>query len=326
MESASSGADGWTRRRFLEFASAAGAVATAPPEAASSASRTAVAASSASGSSPAPPVPSAGLADHPGLAPIGPIVDVNVWLGRWPTRRLPLDDPARLVDRLRARGVVRAWAGTFDGLLHKDLRAANDRLARECREFGDGLLLPFGTIHPGLPGWREELARCREVHGMRGVRLHPDYHGIPPDDPRTAEALHRVAEAGLIVQMAMQMEDERMMHPRLRVEPAKVGSLAEVVRGVPGLRLVLLNASRATRPDELGPLLASGEVYLELSGAEGIGAAGRLLGSAPASRVLFGSRAPLFVWEAARLALHESALDDATRASVAHGAADRLLG
>ena len=51
------------------------------------------------------------------------IIDVNVSLSRWPFRRLIGDEPADLVARLRKRNVVQAWAGTFDGLLHKDLAA-----------------------------------------------------------------------------------------------------------------------------------------------------------------------------------------------------------
>src|SRR5262245_44100887 len=59
----------------------------------------------------------------------GGIVDTNVWLSRWPFRRLPLDETPALVTKLRTAGVVAAWAGSFDGMLHKDLASANTRLA-----------------------------------------------------------------------------------------------------------------------------------------------------------------------------------------------------
>ena len=67
------------------------------------------------------------------------IIDVNVNLSRWPFRRLIGDETPELIKKLRAHNVDQAWAGTFDGLLHKDISSANARLAEECRENGRGI-------------------------------------------------------------------------------------------------------------------------------------------------------------------------------------------
>ena len=63
-----------------------------------------------------------------------PIVDVNVNLSHWPTRRMREDETPMLVAKLKAHGVVEAWAGSFDGLLHKDIAAVNARLVKECSD------------------------------------------------------------------------------------------------------------------------------------------------------------------------------------------------
>ena len=254
------------------------------------------------------------------------LIDINVNLSRWPLRRVPLDDTRALVAKLRQAGVTQAWAGSFDGLLHKDVAAVNARLAEECRKHGRGLLLPFGTINPMLPDWEEELRRCSEVHRMPGIRLHPNYHGYELAEPNFSRLLRLAAERHLIVQLAVIMEDERMMQPRLRVPPGDTAPLAGLVRQTPELRLVLLNSLSALRGQPLLNLLAAGEVYVEISMLEGVAGIERLLQRAPPDRVLFGSHAPLFYFESALLKLKESALTPSQTKAVRAGNAQRLRG
>ncbi len=253
------------------------------------------------------------------------LIDVNVNLGRWPMRRLPCEEPARLVAKLRSRGVTQAWAGSLDGLLHKDLGAVNARLAEGCRRHGRGRLLPFGSINPARPGWEEDLRRCVEVHRMRGIRLHPNYHGYTLDHPAFAQLLRQAVQRRLVVQLAVVMEDERMMHPLLRVEPVDTAPLAKLVRQTPGLRLVLLNALRTLQGESLKQLLLAGDVWVEIAMLEGVGGIGALLDQLPANRLLFGSHMPLFYFEAAELKLKESPLTRQHLVAISHAGARQLL-
>jgi uncharacterized protein len=253
------------------------------------------------------------------------LIDVNVNLSRWPARRVRGDDTASLVAMLRRHGVSQAWAGSFDGLLHKDIAAVNARLADECRRHGRGMLVPIGSINPALPGWEEDLRRCAEEHHMPGVRVHPNYHGCKLDQPEFARLLRLAAERHLIVQLALVMEDERMMHPLLRVEPVEVTPLASLVRQTPGLRLVLLNALRTLRGQPLRELIAAGEVCVEISMLEGVGGVANLLTEIPVHRVLFGSHAPLFYFESSVLKLKESPLSQEQLNAIRRGNAQRLL-
>ena len=257
--------------------------------------------------------------------PADSLIDVNVNLSRWPLRRLRGDDTSALIAMLRRQRVMQAWVDSFDGLLHKDIASVNARLADECRRHGRGLLLPFGSINPKLPDWEEELRRCAEEHRMPGIRLHPNYHGYKLDDPDFARLLRLAATRRLIVQLAVVMEDERMMHPLLRVEPVDTAPLIGLVKQTPGLRLVLLNALRTVRDRPLADLIAAGEVYVEISMLEGVGGIANLLAQAPMSRVLFGSHAPLFYFESALLKLKESPLSEEQLRAIRSGNAQRFL-
>jgi predicted TIM-barrel fold metal-dependent hydrolase len=237
-----------------------------------------------------------------------PIIDVNVTLGQWPTRRVPCDDLRRLVEKLREHNVVEAWVGSYDGSFYEDLTDVNNRLAADCRAVRQLRLLPFGEINPLLPNWQDELQRCAAHHRMPGIRLHPNYHGYALDDPEFGRVLKLAAEKNLIVQLAVLMEDERMMHPLMRVPPVDLAPLAAIVEQTPGLRLVLLNALKGPRDENFMRLLNAGAVYCEIAMLEGAGAVEQLITEVPADRILFGSHAPNLYFESALLKLKESAL------------------
>jgi predicted TIM-barrel fold metal-dependent hydrolase len=251
------------------------------------------------------------------------IIDTNAYLSRWPFRRLAGDEPADFVARMRSHGVGQAWVGSFDGLLHRDIGGVNARLAADCKEHGAGLLLPFGTVNPKLPDWQEDLRRCREQFRMPGIRLHPNYHGYTLADSEFAAVLRLAAQAGLIVQLAVGMEDERTQHPLMRVPVVDLAPLAGIVSTMPSLRLVVLNQKRDPRSKQIA---GAGQVWFDIAMVEGVGGVGSLARDLPAGRVVFGSHFPFFYFDSAALKVREAGFTDAEAKAILEDNARHLLG
>ncbi len=91
-----------------------------------------------------------------------------------------------LVGRMDTDGIVRALVlstaymsamdAVEEGRLPPDEERAtveleNDFCAAECARFPDRLI-PFCSVNPKRPWARDEIDRCAEMHGMRGVKFH----------------------------------------------------------------------------------------------------------------------------------------------------------
>lgn len=252
------------------------------------------------------------------------MIDTNVYLSRWPGRRLPGDETPALVEKLRAGGVAQAWVGSFDALLHRDIAAVNARLAEECKRKEAVTLVPFGGLNPTLPDWEDDLRRCREVHKMPGIRLHPNYHGYKLDEPVFARLLRLASERGLIVQIALRMEDVRTQHRLLAVEDVDATPLVKLLPEHRRARVVLLNSLSGMRADVLDKIIASGQVAVEIAMLEQVAGIEKLLKHVPVERVLFGSYFPFFAFEAAELKLRESLLAEMQRDAIRRGNAEAM--
>jgi predicted TIM-barrel fold metal-dependent hydrolase len=255
------------------------------------------------------------------------LIDTNVYLSRWPYRRLPYDRTQRLAQMLKQQGVARAWTGSFDALFHRDISAVNVRLAGECAAEGGGLFVPFGAVNPTLPDWEEDLRRCHEVHRMPGIRLHPDFHGYSLEDPRFTRLMELATARKLIVQLPLGMEDPRTQPPNGTFAAPHPGPLADLLPRMPGAKVVLLNFFRGYGYNRVLLVRLNGlpQVSFDMATVEGVDAVKEVLDSVGSIRLLFGSYAPYYNFDSSRLKLQESELSAEQLAAIRHGNASALM-
>ena len=248
------------------------------------------------------------------------IIDTNVSLFPWPFRRVPNDLPAALEHHLKKLGITEAWASTFEAVLHRDISAANQRLANACRNHP--LFRPVGAINPTLPDWEQDLRTCREKHPVHAIRLLPGYHRYALTEPFVERVLQLAAAGNLLVQIAVTLEDVRTQHPALRAADVELNPLAGLVNSVPQVRVQLLNL-RGRVPESLQKL---DQVSFDTSRADSTdGVPTRIRETAP-DRVLLGTHAPLLIPEASLIRLHESGrLDESQLEGVTSTNALRLV-
>lgn len=245
------------------------------------------------------------------------ITDVNVWLSRWPTRRLPLDETAALVDTLNSLQITEAWCASLDGLLHRDLRAVNRRTAAECRQHPAGLLRPAAVINPALPGWQADLEDCRELQ-ISILRLTPGWHSYDLTSPEFLQLLQAAAQYRMLVQICVRLEDPRIQHTLLQIPDVDPRPLLAPEITATGCSLMLLNALASTPLELAGQLATTAGIGFDTAMLEGLAGLERLTAALPPSRIHFGSYSPVFVPHAATLKLQESELPIPVRSAILH--------
>lgn len=163
-------------------------------------------------------------------------VDLTAFVGTWPWRLQASADPARLTgfaDRLGLEGLCVSHLASVFGF---DTNAGNEALWQVAAD--DQRLWPFVIINPTEPGWTEELERATR-NGARGIRLVPAYQGFGLSGPAVADLFEAADDLRLPVQVCVNLDDERVRHPRYAVDGIDSSAIAELIRARAGRRIGL---------------------------------------------------------------------------------------
>jgi predicted TIM-barrel fold metal-dependent hydrolase len=259
-------------------------------------------------------------------AAIGQLIDTHVYIDHWPHAHLLTDGLGALLATLRMNNVAQAWIGSFDGLFHKDIAAVNHRLADACAQQNGDILVPFGTVNLSLPDWEDDVRRCHESFHMRGIRLHPNYHGYTLDDPRFARLLDLAAGRGLIVQLVASLDDARHKWLTPNVTHVDLTPLAKVVATLPKVKLVIARAARSAVDEAIRSFAPLQRVYFDFARIGDADSLAKLVDRLSVNKLVFGSGAPLHSIDSMRSKLQYANLPIADRNEIAAETAARMIG
>ena len=228
------------------------------------------------------------------------LIDVNTYIGHWPFRQLRHNTVRALVRRMDQHGIDRAVVASLHGMFYKNVQPANEELAGETRRYLDRLI-PFATLNPTYPGWEEDLRRCAEDLGLCGIRLYPQYHGYPLNDPVGLELIDAATERGWAIQVPMRVVDRRQRHRWDLAEDLPVAAFEEIFSLRPQTRWMILNGVGLDGKR----LPAEARFLVEISRMTSVlqGTIPTLLETAGPEHVAFGTGMPFKVPEPALLKL-----------------------
>lgn len=245
------------------------------------------------------------------------IIDTNINLLEYPFRRLKYGKTGELVEKLKEHRISQAWAGSFEALFHKNIDAVNFRLAEECKNYGKGMLLAFGTINIAWPDWQEDLRRCHEDYKMPGVRIYPIYQTFDFNHPDFSKLVQEIANRNMILQIVGDIDDSRNIHPLVQLRGVNFEPIIDILKKVPNAKVQFVYWNNRVGGKVLERFIHETNVLLDTARIETNGGISRLIegkpwnGTAnpvPVTRILFGSHAPYFPIEDNLLKLFESPL------------------
>ena len=251
------------------------------------------------------------------------IIDVNAYVGHWPFRQLRHNTVQGLLRRMDAHGIDRAVVSSINGIFYKNPHASNEELDRQTRRHRDRLV-PFATLKPNYPGWEEDLRRCAEDMGFRGIRLYPQYHGYALTDSDSLDLIDAVTEKAWPVQVPMRVVDRRQRHEWDLARDLEPEEFEAAISARPQTGWMVLEGLGL---DELR-LPAEARYLMELSRMTSVlqRTVQAMMTSAGSQRVAFGTGMPFKEPRPAMLKLEHLDVSEADRERVAWRNAAEMIG
>lgn len=252
-------------------------------------------------------------------------VDFSCTIGPWAFRRLPATTADEVCKALRREGISRAVVSSLPAVLYKNPHAGNEQLIEELSP-ESRFFIPFAVLNPHFPGWREDLRRCAEDLGMRGLRLYPNYQRFSLRSRETRALIRMAAELRWPICVSVRLEDERFHHWAMKVKPTSIGAIAKLVAESPEATIVLSGGSYADLQAFFRAVGDAPNAYAEIGWVKSpLEAVKTCVEEFGAERLLMGTNFPFDVPWCGTEKIRRANIPDTAKRAILGGNAAKLL-
>ncbi|MES3016945.1 MAG: amidohydrolase [Bacteroidota bacterium] len=210
-------------------------------------------------------------------------------------------------------GTDMAVVSSLNGIFYKNTQFANEELFEEIRseKSYQSRFILFAVINPIYNGWKDDFNTSVNSLGMKGIRLHPIYHGYELDNPACVELVKMARDRGLPIALSLRMVDSR---PSSWLDVEKEWTLASImpiIRAVPDAKYLILNLANSIVLDEKDTaLLKKSDVIMDTSGRNVLDLGG-LLKTYGRDKFCFGTHSPVLDYCTGLLRIESLRADEA---------------
>jgi predicted TIM-barrel fold metal-dependent hydrolase len=256
------------------------------------------------------------------------ILDINVLLGRWPFMPLKYDNVAGVLTLMDRAGIDKGVVTSLNSVFYYDYEIGNREVGDACQQYPDRFI-PFAVINPNFCSWQEHLRECIDEYGIRGIKLHPDYHKFSLLRERASEVMQEARELDLPVYIQTSLLDLRHHPGYCFVAETPISEVATLVSRYWRNTFIIAGGKHfQTRVREL--INSAGKRQNFFLATDGIGGPfdglGPLAEQIGSSRLLFGTRIPILYAEASKLLLEQSKISPEDKSRIMGANATEILG
>ena len=135
--------------------------------------------------------------------------DYNIFVGKWPFYDLPRSTIGELDALHKPYGIDGGYVSSLESIFYNDFYDSEYKLSEILK---DTKYHHVVTPNPAFVESAVTLERCIRDFDVKGIRLHPEYHGFKLTDECVGEIVAIARQHKLPIFVTARMHDERIGH------------------------------------------------------------------------------------------------------------------